>query len=62
MSTQPERSDTNQRLVLDGVPRVGYYPQMQQHEDSKMRCPEDVPFPSCLRACLEYLGGASSAP
>jgi hypothetical protein len=44
------------RVVLDGVPRVGFYPQMQQHADARCRCPEDVPFPSCLRACLEYLG------
>ncbi|MFP4058177.1 MAG: hypothetical protein ACLF0G_15020 [Candidatus Brocadiia bacterium] len=44
------------RLVLDGVPPVGFYPDMQRREDSGMRCPEDVPFPSCLRACLEYLG------
>ena len=43
------------RVVLEGVPRVGFYFDMQKHEDSKMRCPEDVPFPSCLRACLEYL-------
>jgi hypothetical protein len=36
------------RVVLDGVPRVGFY--------SGDRCPEDVPFPSCLRAYLEYIG------
>ena len=56
MPTQPERSESTDRVVLEGVPRVGYYFDMQKHEDSKMRCPEDVPFPSCLRACLEYLG------
>ena len=49
-------SDRQTRVVLDGVPRIGFYFNMQQHDDSKMRCPEDVPFPSCLRACLEYLG------
>lgn len=37
------------RVVLEGVPRVGYY-------DSGDYCPEDVPFASCLRACLEFLG------
>jgi len=46
----------NGRVVLDGVPPVGFYPSMQQRDDSRMRCPEDVPLPSCLRACLEYLG------
>jgi hypothetical protein len=43
------------RNVLDGVPRVGFYPHMQQHADSRMRCPEDVPLPSVMRSCLEYL-------
>ncbi len=43
------------RLVLDGVPPVGFYPDMQKREDCKARCPEDVPLPSCIRACLEYL-------
>jgi len=28
-----------QRLVLDGVPRVGFYFDMQQHADAKARCP-----------------------
>ena len=46
---------SNARVVLEGVPRVGFYFDMQKHDDSKMRCPEDVPFPSCLRACLEFL-------
>ena len=50
MASQPER------IVLDGVPPVGFYPDMQRRDDSRMRCPEDVPWPSCLRACLEYLG------
>ena len=35
------------RVVLDGVPRVGFYFDMQEHADSKMRCPGDVCFPSC---------------
>jgi hypothetical protein len=37
------------RVVLEGVPRVNFY-------DGGERCPEDVPFPSCLRACLEFMG------
>jgi hypothetical protein len=36
-------------MILQGVPRVGYYMGGE-------RCPEDVPFPSCLRACLDYFG------
>ena len=56
MSERSGRSDKSVRVVLDSVPRVGFYSEMQKHDDSKMRCPEDVPFPSCLRACLEHLG------
>src|SRR5690242_16126198 len=37
------------RLVLDGVPRVGFY-------QGGPRTPEDDPFPACLRAYLEYRG------
>ncbi|NQT89517.1 hypothetical protein HQ560_22295 [bacterium] len=47
--------DTDRVMLVD-VPRIGFYHETLKHEDSKMRCPEDVPFPSCLRACLEYLG------
>lgn len=39
----------SERCVLNGVPRVEFY-------SGGPRCPEDVPFPSCLRACLEFLG------
>jgi hypothetical protein len=39
------------RLVLEGVPRVGFYQGGDQ-------CPEQIPFPSCLAACLRYLGEA----
>lgn len=35
------------RRVLDGVPRVRFY--------DGSRCPEDFPFPSCVRAALEFL-------
>jgi len=34
--------------VLEGVPRVHFY-------EGGKRCPEDITFPSCLRAILEYL-------
>ena len=37
------------RAVLDGVPMVSFY-------ESGPRCPEDVPFPSCVRAIMEYMG------
>jgi len=37
------------RVVLEGVPRISFY-------EGGPRCPEDVPFPSALRAVLEYLG------
>lgn len=37
------------RFVLDGVPEVGYF-------QGGERCPEDTPFPSCLRAVLEFRG------
>ena len=56
MTEQTGPSDKSARVVLDGVPRVGFFFDMQKHDDSKMRCPEDVPFPSCLRACLESVG------
>ncbi len=42
-------SDKNQRLVLEGVTRVGFY-------DGGDICPEDIPFPSCLAAAIRYLG------
>jgi len=56
MATELKQKTRSERAVLDGVPRVGFYFDMQQHADAKMRCPEDVCFPSCLRACLEFLG------
>ena len=45
------------RVVLDGVPRVGFYGDMVAAGGPK--CPEDMPFPSCLRAVLRYLGDDS---
>ena len=37
------------RCVLEGVPRVHFYA-------GGPRCPEDIPFPSVMRALMEYLG------
>lgn len=38
-------------LVLEGVPRVNFY-------QGGPRCPEDIPFPSVMRALMEYLNEA----
>jgi len=43
MTEQPDR------MVLKGVPRTQFY-------QGGPRCPEDFPFPSCMRAVMEYLG------
>jgi hypothetical protein len=40
---------TPSRLLLADVPRVHFY-------DGGEQSPEDVPFPSCLAACMRYLG------
>ena len=37
------------RHILDGVPRVHFY-------EGGPRCPEDISFPSVMRALMEYLG------
>lgn len=37
-------------IVLEGVPRIGFYP----HQSTGG--PEDHLFPSCVRSCLEHLG------
>ena len=42
------------RFVLDGVPRVGFYPDVKDKGGKPW--PEDFIFPSCLRAILEYHG------
>ena len=44
-----EMTATPTRAVLRGVPRVHFY-------EGGKRCPEDICFPSTLRAVLEYLG------
>ena len=52
--SQAEPSETRVRHVLTDVPRVGFYPDMRQHEPE--RGPEDVIFPSCMRATMDYFG------
>jgi len=47
---ETERPDIrNSRLVLRHVPQVKFF-------DGGPRCPEDIPFPSVMRALMEYLG------
>jgi hypothetical protein len=47
--TKKAGSAVNSRFVLQGVPRIGFYMGGE-------RCPEDISFPACMRACLDYLG------
>ncbi len=44
------------RRVLAGVPAVSFELHKKEQKDGLTRCPESDPFPSCLRASLEYLG------
>ena len=44
------------RRVLAGVPAVSFELHRTEKKDGLRRCPESHPFPSCVRACLEYLG------
>lgn len=48
-------TNESSRCVLEGVPPVAFYPQIRVL-DKVERCPEDIPYPSCLRAALEYMG------
>ena len=52
MTLHRHKQAVPERVVLEGVPRVGFW----DPEVSEGRCPEDIPFPSCLRAWLEYRG------
>ena len=40
---------SNQRAILENVPRVHFY-------EGGKRCPEDIIIPSVMRSILEYLG------
>ena len=51
---QPDAAVTRGRQVLRDVPRVGFYPDMRQQNPE--RGPEDIIFPSCMRAVMEHLG------
>ncbi len=51
-----EKFNTRVRKVLEKVPVVSYELHRGKREKGLRRCPEIVPFPSCLRACLEYMG------
>lgn len=46
---QPRRDAREERLVLEGVLRVGF-------DLGPVRCPETIPFPSCLASALRYVG------
>ncbi len=47
--TELTLAPTRTRNVLEGVPKIGFY-------SGGPRCPEDVCFPSVMRALAEYLG------
>ncbi|MFH1005937.1 MAG: hypothetical protein V1800_00360 [Candidatus Latescibacterota bacterium] len=47
-----------ERCVPDGVPRVGFFPDVKDHGGKPW--PEDFIFPSCLRAILEYHGDTTN--
>jgi hypothetical protein len=51
---EPYTPDRRNRYVLTDVPRVGFYPDMRKHHPD--RDPEDIIFPACMRAVMEYLG------
>lgn len=51
MTTSPV---TTGRRVLADVPRIAFYPEMVRVEPA--RGPEDIIFPSCMRALMQYLG------
>lgn len=50
-----KEAESAERHVLEGVPIVGWWSNVQGREDSPAG-PEDVPFPSCVRAIMQYLG------
>jgi RNA polymerase sigma factor (sigma-70 family) len=58
LQTHAPGDNFNQRVrhILEKVPVVSFELHKAKKEKGLRRCPEIVPFPSCLRACLEYLG------
>ena len=51
---QANTSDSGGRRVLTDVKRIGFYPEIQQHESE--RSPEGIIFPSCMRSVMQHLG------
>ena len=51
-----EKFNQRVRKVLEKIPVVSFELHRGKKERGLRRCPEIVPFPSCLRACLEYMG------
>ena len=49
MEHKPDLKSYPGRMVLPDVPRVTFY-------EGGERCPEDIPYPSCVRALMDYLG------
>jgi hypothetical protein len=45
-----QQANKSARVVLEGVPRVGFGV-IEENRDV-----EGCPFPSCLRACLDFMG------
>lgn len=50
MSKRSSGAPCPPRSLLQGVPRVRFY------EGGDPGCPEDIPLPACVSACLEFLG------
>jgi len=50
---ESDASVKSERRVLENVPRIGFYPDMCKIAPE--RGPEDIIFPSCMRAVMEYL-------
>jgi RNA polymerase sigma factor (sigma-70 family) len=46
------------RRVLADVPTISFELHQSRKKDALRRCPESHPFPSCVRACLEYMNEA----
>ena len=49
-------AETPERVVLGGVPYIGPELHTKNGLDGVRRCLEGTPFPSTLRACMEYVG------
>lgn len=54
MNNSIHPSSNPDRRVVEGVPRVGFYPDVKDNGGKPW--PEDFIFPSCLRAVLEFHG------